>query len=284
MKVLSTALGVTEAELPATERSEPARAAVRPLRILLAEDNPINQNLTVRLLSRQGHAVVVAGDGTEAVATVERGPFDLVLMDVQMPEMDGLKATAAIRAKEAAGRGFGPEGRRIPIIAMTALAMTGDREKCLEAGMDGYVTKPVRAQELFQVIGRIAEDTSEVAPEVESGTVDGIDWSAALDYVGGDAQMLRDLIGIFQTECPRWLSELRRAVAAASVADVRRLAHNLKGSVRLFGAKSAFDSAFLLEQMSRSGNLSGASEALTALEESIERIAPALQQFIGNGE
>jgi CheY-like chemotaxis protein/HPt (histidine-containing phosphotransfer) domain-containing protein len=277
MKTLSTVLGGKEQA--SEERIEPARAATHPLRILLAEDNPINQNLTLRLLGRQGHEVVVAGDGKEAVAALERRPFDLVLMDVQMPEMDGLEATRHVRANEAARGGFGPDGGRIPIVAMTAFAMTGDREKCLEAGMDGYVTKPVRAQELFETIERVAgmPPTEDASTATAAG--DDVDWPAALDYVGGDARMLRDLIEIFLAECPRWLEELRRAIAGRVVGDVKRLAHNLKGSVRLFGAKNAFDPAFLLEQMGRNGNLSGAPEALAKLEESVARLAPTLRRF-----
>jgi CheY-like chemotaxis protein len=254
----------------------------RKLRILLAEDNPINQNLSVRLLGKLGHEVVVAGDGKAALAAVNRQPFDLILMDLQMPEMDGLEATGVIRSQEKARGGFGPGGSRIPIIAMTAFAMTGDREKCLQAGMDGYVAKPVRAHELFGVIDRMTE--APLQPDAAAlPPADAIDWSAALDYVAGDEQMLRDLVGIFLTEAPGWMEELRRGVAANHVADVKRIAHNLKGSVRLFGSKSAFDSAFLLEQMSRNGNLANASTAFAALEQSLERLSPILRQFADEG-
>src|SRR5262249_10884535 len=145
---------------------------------------------------KQGHEVVVAGDGQEAIAAVERQPFDLILMDLQMPEMDGLQATAVIRKRETTRGGFGPDGSRIPIVAMTAFAMTGDREKCLAAGMDGYVTKPVRPPELYAAIARIADGPP---PALKNDVVaeSAVDWSAALDYVAGDQQMLRDLIGIF---------------------------------------------------------------------------------------
>jgi CheY-like chemotaxis protein len=118
----------------------------RPLRILLVEDNLINQKVAVRLLEKHGHRVVVAGNGQEALYTLEREPFDLVLMDVQMPEMDGLEATRAIRAREQG------TDRHLPIVALTAHAMMGDRERCLAAGMDGYVTKPVQSQQLLQAL------------------------------------------------------------------------------------------------------------------------------------
>ena len=118
----------------------------RPLRILVAEDNPINQRFAVRLLEKNGHTVVVACNGREAVAAVQGGDIDLVLMDIQMPEMDGLAATAAIRAAEAGG------ARRLPILALTALAMSGDRERCLAAGMDGYLVKPIQCDHLLRAV------------------------------------------------------------------------------------------------------------------------------------
>jgi two-component system, sensor histidine kinase and response regulator len=118
----------------------------RPSRILVAEDNPINQVVAVRLLEKHGHTVVLASNGREAVAAVEGGGIDLVLMDVQMPEMDGFAATAAIRAAEAGGE------RRLPILALTALAVVGDRERCLAAGMDGYLTKPIQGDRLLRAV------------------------------------------------------------------------------------------------------------------------------------
>jgi CheY-like chemotaxis protein len=125
------------------------------LRVLLAEDNLINQKLAVRLLEKRGNIVVVAGDGREEVAAFECEPFDVILMDVQMPHMDGLEATAAIRALEA-GR-----GTRVPIVAMTAHAMKGAAELCLKAGMDGYVAKPIDPQQLFAAIAEVTAPAGE---------------------------------------------------------------------------------------------------------------------------
>jgi PAS domain S-box-containing protein len=283
LRTLTRVLGGATGAVADGAIAEPVRVPKRQLRILLAEDNPINQNLTVRLLNKQGHDVVVAADGKDALAAVARQPFDLILMDLQMPEMDGLEATGVIRSQESARGGYGPGGSSIPIVAMTAFAMTGDRDKCMQAGMDDYVTKPVRAQELYAAIDRIAERIATQSPTANPDTTDAIDWSAALEYVAGDEQMLRDLVRIFLAEAPRWLLELRQAIAANQMTDVKRTAHNLKGSVRLFGSKSAFDSAFLLEQMSRSGNLSEAAGALAALEQTIERILPMLRQFAETG-
>jgi two-component system, sensor histidine kinase and response regulator len=142
-RAVSEAIGRARAH---SVRDVPAASAPRSLRILLAEDSPVNQKLAVLLLSKRGHAVTVVGDGREAVTAVENGAFDLVLMDVHMPEMSGLEATAAIRARELRA------GGHLPIIALTACAMAGDRERCLEAGMDGYVAKPIQREALFAAI------------------------------------------------------------------------------------------------------------------------------------
>jgi len=148
------ALSLKDSETRATELAShaPSGPRPRPLRILLAEDSPVNQKLAVRLLEKHGHSVVVADDGQQAVAAWQAEAFDLVLMDVQMPEMDGYDATAAIRARER------DTGAHIPIVAMTAAAMKGDRERCLQAGMDDYVSKPLQPRKLFEVLERLAAD------------------------------------------------------------------------------------------------------------------------------
>ena len=129
----------------------------KSLSVLLAEDNPVNQAVASRLLQKKGHHVVVAGNGLEALAALKDGLFDLVLMDVQMPQMGGFEATAAIRESERA------TGRHQPIIAMTAYAMKGDRERCLAAGMDAYVPKPVKAEELFRAINAVLDQPAPTA-------------------------------------------------------------------------------------------------------------------------
>jgi CheY-like chemotaxis protein len=258
--------------------------AARALRILLAEDSPINQRLAVALLEKRGHAVTVVGDGAAALAALEQAAFDLVLMDLQMPVMDGLEATGRIRRTEQV------RGGHVPVVAMTAYAMKGDRERCLEAGMDGYVSKPVRAAELFQVIEGLAPAPSPepIAPDppAEQGQAAGslIDWAVALDYVGGDRKLLRDLAGIFLDECPRWMAELRQAIAAGNAADVKRLGHTLKGSLGHFGVPTGFEAAYQLEMMGRSGILNGAPEACAALAGQLERLRPVLAAFVETGD
>jgi CheY-like chemotaxis protein len=261
------AVGREEQPLPTAHR--PLPTASRPLRILLAEDSPINQRLALALLEKRGHAVTVVGNGAAALQALERRSFDLVLMDLQMPEMDGLEATAQLRRKERDG------GGHVPIIAMTAYAMQGDRERCLEVGMDGYVSKPIRAAELYRVIEGLEQARSPegTAPAPSSAAVD---WAAALDYFGGDRKLLRDLIRIFLEEYPRWLTELRQAIDAGSVAEVRRLAHSLKGSLAHFGAQNGCEAAYQLEMMGRSGILDGAADACAALASELERLRPAL--------
>jgi CheY-like chemotaxis protein len=149
---IGMALGITTPEDHASPHS-PEAGQLAPLRILLAEDSLVNQKLALALLGKHGHTVTVAATGKEAVHLWESGDFDVVLMDVQMPEMDGMEATAVIRAQEAR------TGRHVPIIAMTAHAMKGDREMCLAAGMDDYVSKPIRAQQLFDTLERVLRNS-----------------------------------------------------------------------------------------------------------------------------
>jgi two-component system sensor histidine kinase/response regulator len=245
------------------------------LRILLAEDNPFNQKLALGLLGKEGHTLVVVGNGAAAVAAVEREEFDLVLMDVQMPEMDGLQATRLLREREKRG------GRHLPILAMTAYAMKGDRERCLAAGMDGYVTKPIRARELFEAIAAVVGQplATAAASEESAGPGEAPDWEAALERVAGDRELLAELVRLYLRECPGWVGELRRALGAGDAVVVQRVAHNLKSCLGNFGARAAYENALRVETIGREGNLAGADEACRALELSLERLRPALAAF-----
>ncbi|MBW3631186.1 MAG: response regulator, partial [Gemmatimonadetes bacterium] len=217
--------GGAEAEPAAPRVDEPE---VAPLRILLAEDGVVNQQVAVNLLESRGHTVEVANNGVEAVAAFERGGFDLVLMDVQMPEMDGFEATAAIRGRERAA------GGHIPIVAVTAHAMKGDRERCIAAGMDDYLSKPIRAEELYATVSRAisagdgapapttspepADGTEAAEPESTGGA---LDWSGAVQRVGGDESMLRELAGVFITEAEKLMAQASAAIDSADAAEVR---------------------------------------------------------------
>jgi PAS domain S-box-containing protein len=260
------------APAPATAVSAPAPVpAPSGLRILLAEDNPVNQKLAVRLLEKQGHQVRLAGTGAEALAALAEQPFDLVLMDVQMPELDGLEATRQLRRRER------QTGGHMPVIAMTAHAMTGDRERCLEAGMDGYLAKPIRPDALAAAIAGLAP----VPAAAAAGEV--FDREAALAGAGGDRELLRELARIFLGECPAWLSRMRQALAAGDAALLRRTAHTCKGSLSVFGARAAVDAAQHLEALGRAGDLAAAGAAFAALETAWAALRPALAALAEEG-
>ncbi len=278
---LVTALGKSAREEErAVALAPPApAAAARPLRVLLAEDNVVNQTLVVRLLERQGHQILVVGNGWEALAALEQQPVDVVLMDVQMPVMDGFEATAAIRAGEKT------TGGHLPIIAMTAHAMTGDRERCLEAGMDRYIAKPIRARELLEAIDSLAPPVpTPTPPSAEEPSAAGVvDWGVALQRVGGDHELLRELVAVYLDEYPRWLTELHGVVARQEAIGLQRLAHTIKGCMGQFGAEAAFSAAQRLEMMGREGRLAGAEEACAVLEMELERVGPVLARFVRAG-
>ena len=259
----------------------------RSLRLLLAEDNAVNQRLAVSLLEKRGHRVTVAGNGREAVEAVESaGPqqFDAVLMDVQMPEMDGFEATAALRAREDAG------ADHVPIIAMTAHAMKGDKERCLSAGMDGYLTKPLRPQELFEVVERLAAAMGQAAAggDGESGATcaapiasntPAFDKAAALERVSGDTELLNELAGLFLDECPKHLGEIRQAIDQRDGARVARAAHTLKGSVGAFSAGPSAEAARRMEDVGREQKWDRAEEAWGRLDEAVNGLRAALAEL-----
>jgi len=248
----------------------------RRLRILLVEDNNVNQRLATHLLAAQGHEVIVAGDGKQAVSLTERQELDLVLMDVQMPEMDGLEATACIRRREKGGT------RRLPIVAMTAFAMRGDRERCLQAGMDGYIAKPIQAAELYQAIADFAPGQSRMgsSPSLPDSQSAVIDVQGALAMVDGDAALLREMVGLFLMDCPGWLREIRAAAAAGDAARLKRVAHTLKGAVGYFGAPATVVAAQRLERMGRENDLTGVEEACGQLEAEIDLLRPTLDVIL----
>lgn len=252
----------------------------RSRRILLAEDGLVNQQVARELLESRGHQVVVANNGREALATLESGSFDLVLMDVQMPEMDGFEATAAIRQKEQT------TGQHIPIVAMTAHAMKGDRERCLKAGMDAYLSKPIQSKALFETVEGIAvaarpdqEELINTAPTV-STTESVMDWVAAVDRIGGREDLLKQMAGLFFKEADKLLPALREAIVQRDLVKVRRTAHSIKGSASCFAAPSAVSAAVRLEFMGRDNELDGADEALAVLEHEVERLKHALTSFV----
>jgi CheY-like chemotaxis protein len=244
-----------------------------PLSILLVEDSVVNQKLAVGLLQRRGHTVLVTNHGAEAVEALKTADVDLVLMDVQMPHMDGFEATSIIRAREK------ETGKHVPIIAMTAHALKGDRQRCLEAGMDDYVAKPIRAKKLFETIGSVMgvfRGSREDPPGPDSAGDGGVDWSEALRSVGGDQKLLGEIVKDVLEETPRLMVAVREAVAQRSSSGLRAAAHKLKGTVRYFGVTQAFTNARQLEEMGEQGNLEGVETTLATLEKEIDRLAAIL--------
>ena len=266
-----------DAASPQAEQADAAKRTIsRPLRILLAEDNQVNQKLAKRLLEKEGHTVQIAENGKIAIEMWRQQPFDLILMDVQMPEMGGLEATRLIRKKEL------QTGTHIPIIAMTAHAMQGDMEKCLQAGMDGYVSKPIRRNELFKEIERILNmQTSDHLPDTEKKKADEvISREELLESISGDVELLQELISIFWETEPELIEKIRQAIAAGDAETLTRAAHSLKGSVGTFAARQAYELAQKLEMLAREGALDEADKVRVVLEEEISRLKPVLQDVL----
>jgi CheY-like chemotaxis protein len=252
---------------------------MKPLRILLAEDSLVNQRMAVGLLEKRGHQITIANDGRQAVAAAQKERFDLILMDVQMPEMDGFSATMAIREWEAA------QGRRTPIVAMTAHAMKGDRERCLAAGMDHYISKPIRSQELFAAIEGLFNPTRApkvVGPLPAAEADSRINWQAALATVGGDRRLLEEMVNMFLVEAPRLLAEARRSAADGDPAALRRSAHTLKASLRYIGAEMTAIRAGQLEQQATASDLANAGPRIDTLEQELQQIVPLLKAFLAS--
>jgi PAS domain S-box-containing protein len=258
----------------------PRRGDKRNMRILLAEDNTVNQKLATHVLEREGHHVQVARSGREAIGMLQREEFDLVLMDIQMPELDGLQATAHIRQMERIS------GKRLPIVAMTAQTGDSDRQRCLKAGMDAYVSKPIRASELMNLIESVVPGGCFMESKTDQKSLVDVqfahlDEALALSRVGGDFELLREVVGLFLDDYPRALEKIRNALAANDASGVEHNAHSLKGSVSTFGAKDVFEAALALEKMGRGGNLSGAQESMRTLEKALQDLRPDLEGLQG---
>jgi two-component system, sensor histidine kinase and response regulator len=253
------------------------REPAQKLHVLVAEDNAVNQAVILRVLEKIGHSAVLAHNGKEALALAFSQKFDLVFMDVQMPEMDGLAATQAIRQREKSG------ATHLAIFAMTAHAMKGDRERCLEAGMDGYITKPIRFSDIEKTLSSFS-GTQAAVPTGPSGKIPGkILWAKAEApaRLGGDEDLLRELCQIFLEESPVLLQELRQAIVDADPEAVMRAAHSLKGELGYLGAAGASQAARELEDMGHENNLSRAAETLDVLEQEMAGLQLALKDPAG---
>jgi signal transduction histidine kinase/CheY-like chemotaxis protein len=248
----------------------PADVPERRLHVLVAEDNAVNQRLAMSVLQRRGHKVTIANNGREAVAAVEGTPFDVVLMDVQMPEMGGFEATAAIRALERNGE------HRVPIVAMTAHAMKGDRERCLDAGMDDYMTKPLDPRQLCRLVEQIV-DGRPLAPR--AARADGFSLDV-LARVGGDRELLAEISRLFVDDAPRHLDRIRAALDARDGEALGRAAHGLKGAAANFDAQGVVNAARALEEIGRTAQFDEADAAWLALTLETERLISMLRAVI----
>jgi len=257
-----------------TERSSaPAARPAQPnrrVKILLAEDNVVNQQVAVGLLSRRGHLVTVVANGRDAIAAVEREPFDVVLMDVQMPEMGGLEATAAIRARER------ETGRHIPIVAMTAHAMTGDRERCLAAGMDGYLAKPIDAKALFALVEHEGPLPQPKVVEPRAA----LDRVGALERLGGDHALYTHVAGLFLEDCPARLAAIRSAVDDRDAERIRTSAHALKGAAGNLSATGLWNAASIMERIGAEKRLDAAPAAWRQLSVEATYLMEALREDV----
>jgi two-component system sensor histidine kinase/response regulator len=267
--------GIVEERLIESSVRVPERHRGPGLNILVSEDNPVNQKLATRLLEKAGHRVTLAGTGREALAAWENAGipgFDVVLMDIQMPEMDGMEATAAIRQREK------NSGKHVPILAMTAHAMRGDKEKCLASGMDGYISKPIQPADLFAEIERClgASQRSDSMAENSQEPVEQIDRVSLLERVEGDQELLADMIRLFQEDAPHLLSTMREALLRDDMAALEMSAHSLKGAVSNLSAMATAAAAMQLEKDAKNKDKESAKESLAQVERAVSRLLPAL--------
>jgi PAS domain S-box-containing protein len=258
--------------------SAPERAPRRRLRILVAEDNLVNRKLVTTLLQKRGHEVHSVENGREAVAAVAyagRRRFDLVLMDLQMPEMGGLEATQAIRLSESGAT-------HLPIVALTAHAMHGDRERCLEAGMDGYLSKPIEVNELIATVegfvdepGRTESTTDSAATAPDAGTPAVFDHAAALSLTGGDPVLLKEVVALFRSDYPAALKRIEHAINQHDGEALRSAAHAIKGSIATVGSPAGRQAAADLESMGRDNHFDRAPQAYDHLRVTIASLEKA---------
>ena len=284
-------MGILSEEMPTVITLHKVYEERESLNILLAEDNLINQTLAIKLLETRGHRVTLASNGFEAVEAFKNGNFHLILMDIQMPEMDGFEATRHIRAlelkahssklkedesSEPSAFSLQPSARSggIPIIAMTAHAMTGDREKCIDAGMDDYVSKPIKPETLFSVIDKVARksqsEKEQKRPQLSQGSKTfspkTFDLSSAMETVLGNKDLFQEIAGMFIESCSDYVVKIKEGIAGNDAAILEREAHSLKGAVGNFGAKEAYEVADRLEKLGKEGEIAMAAEQLSNFE------------------
>ncbi|TMK37627.1 MAG: GAF domain-containing protein, partial [Actinobacteria bacterium] len=272
---VATVLGTTDEDAGegAASALDEGLASRHPLRILLAEDNVVNQKLAIRLLEKLGYRADIVANGLEVLEALERQTYDLLLSDVQMPEMDGLEATRQILERW-------PDGERPWIIAMTAEAMSGDRERCLEAGMNDYVAKPIRVDELVAAIKRTPRrgsgNSSPVADAQTDGSIDEAVLARLADGTGGDAGFVSELIEQFVADTPDLIAAARAGLDADDAEEVRRAAHTLKSNAATFGARGLAGRSRELEDAAKRGMLEDGPARVDAMARELDIVLDAL--------
>jgi len=284
-------MGLRSEEISAVITRHKVYEARESFNILLAEDNLINQTLATKLLETRGHRVTQASNGKEAVEAFKNGDFDLILMDIQMPEMDGFEATREIRKLETCDPQQSPiinhqsSIHSIPIIAMTAHAMTGDREKCIDAGMDDYVSKPIKPEALYSVINKVARKSQSEKEQKRTQPLQGsktyspktFDLSGAMETVLGNEDLFREIAGMFIETCPDYIARIKKGIAGNDAGILEREAHSLKGTVGNFGAKEAYAVAHRLEKLGEEGEMATAAGELSNLESALNELASEMK-------
>jgi PAS domain S-box-containing protein len=249
------------------------------LRLLLADDSPTNRMLAVRLLEKRGHSVTSVEDGLKAVEAVQESSFDVVLMDVQMPELDGLEATQIIRQWEG-GKS------RIPIVALTAHAMESDRQRCLDAGMDAYVSKPFSADELYATVEQLVGTMTRPNPDFGSSEPANdpvIDRREALELVEGMTDLLQEMAQLFLDEYPDLHKKISDGIKEGDLSIPRDLSHRIKGTVGLFAARGPFEAAQRMNDLGKAGDFDGLAEAWRGLDVHMQRLLPELEALAAEG-
>jgi CheY-like chemotaxis protein len=285
---------------PVSNKLDPALAQRLPLRVLLCDDNAINQKVAARLLQQMGYRPDLAGNGLEALAALDRQPYDLIFMDVMMPEMNGLEATTVIRERQKQIAQYPNYTSPTIVVAMTANAMQGDREKCLDAGMDDYIAKPVRPEDVRKIIelwgARIVRQNAEkcqtpAAPAADSQVQDNgaaaadspapedpVDMERLVEFTDGSAENLRELVDLYLSQTSEQFDKLRAAVVAGDAAEVRRVAHSCAGASATCGMRYLVPLLRELEHQGRDGKLTNAAEVFEQAGQEFKRI----QLFLEN--
>ena len=264
-----------------------------PLRLLVCDDNVVNQKVALRLLQQMGYRADVAANGLEAVAALDRQPYDLIFMDVMMPEMDGLEATRLIRERLKQPAQFPNYMPSLIIVAMTASAMYGDREKCLAAGMDDYIAKPVRLEDMRRIVEKWATGAAQAKPPAAGATVAApacppaaapeaapVDMSRLLDFTDGDYENLRELVVLYLSQTKEQLGQIQAAVQAGTAQEVRRLAHSCAGASATCGVRHLVPLLRELERQGSEGQLTNAAQLSQEADAEFERVRSFLEAYL----